>query len=282
MAWVAAAVVGGSVIGSVIQGNAAKDAANSQANAGRDAIANQTQMYNQTRADNEPYRQAGVSALDRLTGQRGDYRKRLDLQNKLKEAQDGHDHLKSLITAGNGQNLDPRWGPGAEKYAQDAAGYKSQLDALGADTPLTPEEQANQIMGFDPGFAFRKAEGEKAINAAASARGNAVSGGALKELTRYGQNFASQEYGNAYNRLAGIAGIGQQTNAQNANSGMNYANQYGQNITGIGNANAAGQIGQANAINQGIGGATNSWMQYNMMNKMFADKDKKPFVGPLE
>ena len=52
----------------------------------------------------------------------------------------------------------------------------------------------------DPGYEFRLAEGEKGINRAAAARGMWDSGATGKALTRYGQDYASGEYGNAYNR----------------------------------------------------------------------------------
>jgi hypothetical protein len=52
----------------------------------------------------------------------------------------------------------------------------------------------------DPGFAFRLQEGLKAIQRSAAAKGTALSGGTMKALERYGQDYSSNEYGNAYNR----------------------------------------------------------------------------------
>lgn len=52
----------------------------------------------------------------------------------------------------------------------------------------------------DPSYKFRVAEGLKALDRTASARGNLVSGRALKEVQRYGQDSASQEYQAAYGR----------------------------------------------------------------------------------
>jgi len=102
----------------------------------------------------------------------------------------------------------------------------------------------------DPGYQFRMDEGTKAINAAASARGNYNSGATLKALARYGQDYASNEYNNAYqrqyNRLSGLAGIGNSTNSLMGQNGQNYANQVSANQTGLGNAAAANQIAAAN------------------------------------
>lgn len=52
----------------------------------------------------------------------------------------------------------------------------------------------------DPGFQFRMDQGRKALEASAAGKGVLRSGGTLKDLLSYGQNFASQEYGNVFNR----------------------------------------------------------------------------------
>lgn len=130
----------------------------------------------------------------------------------------------------------------------------------------------------DPGYDFRMAEGQKAIERSAAARGGLNSGATLKALDRYGEDFASNEYNNAYNRfnadrdrrfnrLSSIAGLGQTANSQVSAAGTNAANNIGQNIMGAGSAQAAAQIAGGNAINSAIGNGTNTWMQYQMMNR---------------
>lgn len=52
----------------------------------------------------------------------------------------------------------------------------------------------------DPGFQFRMDQGRKALEASAAGKGILRSGGTLKDLMSYGQNFASQEYGNVFDR----------------------------------------------------------------------------------
>jgi hypothetical protein len=102
----------------------------------------------------------------------------------------------------------------------------------------------------DPGYQFRMSEGMKAINAGAAARGGANSGATLKALARYGQDFASNEYNNAYNRqnnrLSALAGFGQNSNQQVSNAGTNYANAVSGNQIGVGNAIGSANIGMAN------------------------------------
>lgn len=126
---------------------------------------------------------------------------------------------------------------------------------------------------MDPGYQFRLSEGNKAINAAAASRGSSMSGGAMKSLTRYGQDYASGEYNNAYNRqysrLSSLAGIGQNANSQNAAGATGYANAVSSNNMGAANAQSAGAIAQGNATSNLANGGANSWMQYQMMNRMF-------------
>ena len=128
---------------------------------------------------------------------------------------------------------------------------------------FTPEQ-----MQMDPGYAFRLSEGEKALQRMQAARGNMLSGAAIKAGQRYGQDLASQEYMNAFNRaqaqlgtrlgtLGSLYGAGQAAAQQVAGQ----AGQMGANVGDLmmqgGQARASGYIGQANALtnalNQGAG-----------------------------
>lgn len=115
----------------------------------------------------------------------------------------------------------------------------------------------------DPGYAFRLSEGMKALEASRAAKGGLLSGATGKALSRYGQDLASQEYGNAFNRfqtervnrlqpLGALMGTGQAAAAGQAG----YAGQYGQTAGGlttdIGAVRAAGDIGAARAISNAL------------------------------
>lgn len=151
-----------------------------------------------------------------------------------------------------------------------APGYGSMARAFGTD-------QFQQ----DPGYAFRQAEGMKALERSAAARGNLLSGSTLKGVQRFGQDLASQEYQNAFNRyqveraarlnpLQSLMGSGQSaTNVLTGAAGQMGQNQ-ASNIYNAGAARASGYIGSANALNQALGQvggiATNYPMQNAMMN----------------
>ncbi len=55
----------------------------------------------------------------------------------------------------------------------------------------------------DPGFQFRLKEGLNAIQKSAAAKGTLLTGGTLKDLAEFGQNFASNEYDKVYGRALG-------------------------------------------------------------------------------
>jgi len=117
----------------------------------------------------------------------------------------------------------------------------------------------------DPGYAFRQSEGMRALERSASARGNLLSGGTLRGIQRFGQDLASQEYGNAFNRyqiernarlnpLQSLMGAGQSaTNVMTGNVGQSSQNEQA-NLMNAGAARASGYVGSANAL----GGALSS------------------------
>jgi len=132
----------------------------------------------------------------------------------------------------------------------------------------------------DPGYAFRMSEGLKALDRQAAARGGLISGAALKASQRYGQDLASQEYQNAYNRynqnrstrynmLTGQQAVGQgAANAQTQAAG-NFGQQGAATLTDMGNARASGYMGAANAWSNALQGAGNALMNYQMLNRAF-------------
>jgi hypothetical protein len=131
----------------------------------------------------------------------------------------------------------------------------------------------------DPGYAFRVSEGEKALERSAAARGGALGGGAVRSALRYNQDMASQEYNNAfnryqteqsnrYNRLAGIAGTGQQAATTLAGLGQNYASAVGENAAQAANARASGYMGSANAWSNAIANTSNNIMNSILLSQI--------------
>ena len=108
----------------------------------------------------------------------------------------------------------------------------------------------------DPGYGFRFSEGMKALDRSAASRGGLLSGATMKGAERYGQDLASQEYNNAFNRY--VTGFNAQTGERNQLYNR-YASAADKGQIAVGGvtsqgANMAGNIGNAymtSAANQG-------------------------------
>jgi hypothetical protein len=206
--WTAGAIGVSSLIGA----NAVRQGAGEQAGATTYAADLANQQYNQTRADQMPFMEAGKTALNKLI-------------------------------------------PLATNY--------------------TPFDY--NAMTADPGYGFRLAEGQKALERSAAARGGLISGGALKAATRYGQDMGSQEYNSSFNRylaqrnaelnpLQSLAGMGQTTMTNLGTMGAQNAATMGNYATSGAAASAAGRMGEANAITGGVG----TYLNYNQGNNLVA------------
>lgn len=146
------------------------------------------------------------------------------------------------------------------------AGLGRMRDLIGiGGAQLTPE----QVMEQSPGYQFRLGEGLKAGRNIAGARGTLNSGGTLKALTRFGQDYASNEFGNIYSRLAGISGTGQQTGTNLGQFGSNMAGNIGNLLTGAANARGAAAIGGSNAWSNAFNTIGNWYGQNALMKKYF-------------
>lgn len=142
---------------------------------------------------------------------------------------------------------------GAKKQLQlmrDALDYQKGIDQR-TYKDLSPyrdfgSTQLNALSGFlndknpenfiDPGYNFRLQSGVNAINNNAATKGMLQSGDTLRELTQYGQDMGSQEYGNAFNRWLGEGQFRQglpQMGLNAALSGGDLANHGAQNVAGI-------------------------------------------------
>lgn len=116
-----------------------------------------------------------------------------------------------------------------EMVAQDNAPKGEDFGSLLESFTMDDYQQS-------PNYQFNLEEGEKAINRAAASRGDYLSPEAVKDLTQYSQNLASNEFLNSYNMfnqdrgsiydmLMGATGVGQQGVAQQGASNAAYVGQ---------------------------------------------------------
>lgn len=244
-AWVAGAVVGSAVIGSAASRSASKaqqQASDTAAAASREttqaSIEAQERMFNKQVALQEPFRETGLAAQNRLAD----------------------------LLGVSGRTGEPGYGYGMQPFTM--AQYQA-----------------------DPGYAFRLKRGIDALDRTAAARGGLLSGNTLRGVTEFGQDLASQEYQNAFNRyqteranilnpLQSLGGVGQTaTNTlSNAagNLGAGMAGAYGNlgsalsaNAMNTGNIRASGYMNQANALTGALGQGLNYYQNQQMMNRFF-------------
>lgn len=259
MTFVAAAVIGGvaTIGGAYMANRAAGRAADAQADAAREAGDLQYQIaQDQLKAQRE--------ALDKQLAAQGGYldkqlaaqyetlEKQLAFQKQIYEQQ--RTDLAPYREAGlAGQNkLLEYLGIGGNTAAPGYGQY--------ATAEFTPEAF---LANKDPGYGFRFSEGQKAVDRQAAARGGLISGAALKASQRFGQDMASQEYGNAFNRyqtMRGntlspyerLQGVGLNAATMTGNAGSNYGSAGNQ-------AYGAAGAGATNAFGAASQGATNAY-----------------------
>lgn len=166
--------------------------------------------------------------------------------------------------------------------AQDQSAHNAQLAAQYADPFHQYRSQyaplLNNLMGVGsgpgggsvsalaslqnrPSYQFRYNQGLQALNSSLAARGMLGSGNRLAALTNYGQDYASNEYNNEYNRLAGLSGA---SSGQMGAAGQSFGNISQQGV-GYGVQSSAdmakglGAFGGYMSGNGGGGGGTGSY-----------------------
>lgn len=232
MAWLAAAVAGSgalsagsSLLGSGKSSSASKSASNLQ-----------LQMYEQNAQNLSPYNQAGQSVLPSLE---------------------------------------------AAATAQPATNYLAQA-ASSQPTSMLTEAGLQQA----PGYQFQLNQGLKAVQSANAAKGLGMSGASLKGAATYATGLADSNYQNlfnnyqtqfqnylnlntaaqsnltnTYNRLSGVASLGEGAAAQTASQGTQAANAAGNYLNQAGYSAAAGTTGASSAITS----AANNYLTYSAL-----------------
>ena len=159
--------------------------------------------------------------------------------------------------------------------------------AAGANALSTLQSKINAGPGDfrkDPGYDFRLREGQRGLEASNAARGGIGGGRMAKEMTRYGQDYASNEYQNYLNRyyqsltpLQSLAGVGQTSAAQGAQNALQTGLGMGLSAMYGGNAAAGGYINQANAITGAGQSGLNTYLAWK--NSQTQNPYKAPNVG---
>jgi len=269
----ASAVVGGvtSSMAAGAQANAAGDAGALSLQAQMASIDEQRRQYNQTRTDLAPYRETGQNALSQYSALFGIGRGVADPNTP-----EFIDQRYQTGTRGTGvyeQGQPAQVGDGDSGFEEVeimepiyGTRQVKNPDYVRGDGLLSSDEMqaARDRFKETPGYDFRMTEGIKALDRSAAARGSLKGGGYGRELQRYGQGIAADEFNNYANRLAGIAGMGQGATTTTATLGQQSANgisntlmagaqQQGGALMAAGTARASGYAGVGNAVQGGLG-----------------------------
>ena len=282
----AAATVGAATLGAtaaigggLIAAGGAKSAANTQTKAAQDALNAQNAQYQQQIALQEPFRQAGLTAQQRLM-------ELLGLQNPAATGAATNDPaaygLKAIdVPDINGQGGNTIYTDQQGNVVNDVNAYMAQhapvaTSAPSADFGKYAKDFSMADYQADPGYQFRLTEGQKALERSAAARGLLSSGSTLKGIENYAQGAASQEYQNAFNRyqvsranqlnpLQGILNQGQSAaNTLTSAAGVQGTNQANL-IQSAGQARASGYVGGANALTGALGSIGQLATSYPML-----------------
>ena len=227
------------IAGGLISSNAASKAASAQSNASSEANAVQLQISHdqlaaQKDALDKQIAASGATAdkqlltqRDMLTQQLGQTAEALAFQKQMYEQTraDFAPYRESGVA--NLNQLNTLLGIGGNTGAADYGRFAT-ADFTNADFA------ANK----DPGYAFRLSEGLKAVDRQAAARGGLISGNALKASQTYGQDMASQEYQNAFNRYQTVRGNTLSPFQSGAAAGQSAAAMQGQSNAAFGTAGA--------------------------------------------
>lgn len=216
---------GATLLGSKMSSDASKSAANTQSQAADRAAQLQQQQFQQTRDSLQPFINTGY---------------------------DAQGYLRNLLGLGTATNQGT---------------YGSLMKPFGA-----AEFQQYQ----DPGYQFQLQQGQQALQNSQAAQNGALSGAALKDLIGYNQGMANTAYQNAfgrymsqndatYNRLSNLLGVGQNAAAGVGNTGAQVYSNIGNTLTSGAAAQAAGQVGSANAWSNGLNGAAGYYALSGML-----------------
>lgn len=307
------AIVGSSIISGIAgslsgkeQADAARESAQMQADAAKYGMNIQKEQHQQTRNDLQPWRGAGQLAVSSLgnvglggqfdqSSQYNPYSQFQQSQGLPQFEQFGVSPEESYQQQTQPFNFDPASDPGYQFRLQQgtdaiegSAAARGGLFSGQTGKDLAQYGQGLASQEYQNAFARDLAQKQNQGQAYGNAFGQNIAGqqaGFNQDLT--GRQYGSQEFynalnsdigqkQNAFNRLSGVAGMGQSSAAMTGqmgqNSAMNQAQLAGQGASALGQgqlgaAQAYGNAAQnwSNQLNSGLG----QMLNYNMLNRIY-------------
>lgn len=246
-----AAIAGGTaaagIAGSMIQGGAAKSAANTAASADQAATQAQLQMFNQSEADLKPYNQVGQAYLPQY-GQFWDQSAK-GLQNYLDLMQS---HIPGQITS---QNI------------SDIPGYQQTLQQ---------GESALQNAAAAKGLGVSGAALKGATNYGTGLAQQGYQNLFNNQQTIYGDygnlySGASNLYNTAFNQLSNVTNQGENAAARQGQNAVTTGQGIAGSTQAAGAAQAAGTTAAGNAMASGLNSVGNAGLNYLGIQNMLSN-----------
>lgn len=235
MTWVAAAaIVGGATLaGSYMQSKAAKDAAGAYSQSAQAGIDQQRQMFDTLNTQGAPFRGLGYSAINQIGAKLPGQQPMYNEKGEFTGYQTGTDYLTKPFTAAD------------------------------LNTYLAPN------------YGFQLEQGLNQARSGLNAAGGLVGGNAMRGLQEYAQGFAGNAFSDAVKNyylgqqsvggnLTNLANIGLGGQGQSVSAGTSTAGNISNLLSSIGNAQAQGIMGSANAWSSGLNNLSNYAMLYAM------------------
>jgi hypothetical protein len=148
-----------------------------------------------------------------------------------------------------------------------------------ADTGyLTAQPSMDDLTRLMPNYQFNLQQGMGQLNSQLNAAGGLVSGNAIQGGQQFAQGYAGNALTDAFNQFQAnrsnvvsnvnaLTGVGQQANATTATAASGATANASNLLSSIGNAQAAGTMGAANAYASGLNNISNYAMLYGMRSR---------------
>lgn len=264
----AAAIVGG---GAAIY--AGKKGAAATSGAARDATAENSRQFDTIRRDTASQRALGIGAtglLARLYGMPVYDQAAEDAKEPVHVGDADLPPGTTTVPLGNGRwnvfgpdgvniGVTVRGGPSGRFVPNGAtiAQPAAPASATGPATTGTPDMSA---FFESPDFKFNQQQQEQALNRSLLAGKGGLGGSAIKEGLRLASGNASGEFGNFFNRLTTLAGIGSAATNTSATAGLTTASNNANIIQNAGNQRASIYGQTAAGVNNAVQGGLSNYM----------------------
>lgn len=269
MPWTSVAIgVGSKIVGGLFGGKSKAKAAKKASKAQQAAALRQEALAREfdarTQKQTEPYRQFGESSTSKLS----DYLGMDTVSNDYKSADSDYNSAKTTFDSLSSQ---PKLNKRKQQVILDAkiASAKTRLDAsklkldgttknnarsdsFGSLLKPFSQDDLNKDVVYNNGLKFGLDQGTQALNNRSLATGNFDSGAALKELTRYANDYGETKAGGAQQRFMGDKGFTYDALSGGIHTGQNAVGQSASTMGAALGARTEAIGGGANAKSAGF------------------------------